>query len=549
MAIVPLRGFGDVGVIADLPPNDLPLNGVSRAENVLFRDGRVTKASGYRLLETFDEGSPRNFGYWLQPWRYSGAQRLAIFRQDSVAVWDGNTITTSGLRNQDNTADITLTLSTTWQSDVFGGFAVASNNVDAPLFSWNASTSQADGTRFAVIPGWGAADSPGGAVKALRSFKNFLFAIGSASEPYTVYWSDAAPVDSFPQSWDYADPTTLAGFTILQAADGVPIDGQALADQFVIYTQRATYAASFRPGDTTFPFDFRRLWPWGAVNTDCVAQFENRHFVVGDEVIYVHDGVTNTRVASRKVERQIFREIFDLSRVRVVPNVKANEVWIYYPTDSGGSARAAVWNWVANTWTFRSLPNVHCIVPSQLVVGQTTYDSADVATLAYDSTSTRYDDFGSADGRQVLIGSSGEGGPLDIISTVNVDGGLVQLDVGTVNIDVAQSQFYSWFERTGIDLDEVAGGVSRSRFIRSVYPQIRGTGQVYVQIGAAETANSAYLWDTSEPFDLDDSDAYKVDTRLTGRYLGFRIGSWDNDPLPGSWEFSGLDLDVEDGGR
>jgi hypothetical protein len=209
VAIIPLRGFGDGGVTTDVPPQDVPANGVTRAENVTFRDGAVAKASGYSLLFTNGESFPRNFTYWLQPWRYSGAVRMAMFKSAAVQVWDGNTVTTAGLRDQSNSV-MTLTSSTTWQSDRFGAFVVASNNVDAPIFSWNIDTSLADGSRFTTIPGWGAANSPGGAVRAIRSFKNFLFGIGVASDPYAIYWSDAAPVDSFPQSWDYASTSTLA---------------------------------------------------------------------------------------------------------------------------------------------------------------------------------------------------------------------------------------------------------------------------------------------------------------------------------------------------
>lgn len=546
MAIIPLRGFGAGGVVSDIPPQDVPPNTVSRALNVLFRDGKILKRSGNRILLNFAGASPRNFAYWLQPWRYAGATRLALFGSESIRVWDGNTVTTAALRDQANNA-ITLTSATTWQSDQFGAFVVATNATNAPVYSWNPGTSLPDGSVFQVIPGWGASNSPGGAVRAVRSFKNFLFAIGSAADPYTIYWSDAAAVDSFPLSWDYASPNTLAGFAILQASDGLPVDGCVLGDSMIIYTRGATYAATFRPGDTTFPFDFRRLWPWGALGTDTVVQFENRHFVVADEAIYVHDGVTNLRPAAGKVERQIFGEVNDLSKLKVTVNLRGNEVIVYYPTGSATYAnRAAVWNWINNTWTFIDLPAATCITPSVLIVPQATYDGQ--AGRTYDSYAERYDDFGATDGRQVLLCASGPGGPLDLVSFVSVDGGLLRLNLGTVD-EASNGYYHAWFERTGIDLDEVAGGISRSRFIRGVFPQIRGTGVISVQIGAAETANSAYLWDTAAPFDLDDPSDYKVDTRLTGRYLGFRIGSWEGDPLPGQWEFTGLDLDVEDGGR
>ena len=40
----------------------------------------------------------------------------------------------------------------------------------------------------------------GGSVRAIRSYKNYLFALGVDGFPYTVYWSDLGSVEDLPTS-------------------------------------------------------------------------------------------------------------------------------------------------------------------------------------------------------------------------------------------------------------------------------------------------------------------------------------------------------------
>ena len=60
--------------------------------------------------------------------------------------------------------------------------------------------------------------------RQIRAYKSFLVAIGiqkgSVDHPYLVKWSDAANPDALSPSWDYTDPTTLAGENPLMGQDG-----------------------------------------------------------------------------------------------------------------------------------------------------------------------------------------------------------------------------------------------------------------------------------------------------------------------------------------
>lgn len=544
MPIVPVRKLGEIGVIGDLPHNELPPNAFSRSEAVSFRDGKAQKAKGHAVEFVFSDNGPTR---WLQSWAEGGVSRFATCYESVISVLTGTTLTLPLIRDQANAA-LVLSASDRWQSDVFGEFCILNNGVNVPLYSWNSATSSTDGSVFREIPGWGASNSPGGGVAVIRSFKNFLMALGLSTDPYTVFWSDEGQPGAFPQSWDYSDTTKLAGFNSLSAADGHLVDGQPLGDSFIVYTQFATYAAVISGGRSIF--SWRRLWPWGALNADCVVQFENAHFVVANEALLVHDGTSNRRVADQRVERQLFGEIADLSTVRCVRSLQSNEVIIYYATGSSVTPnRALIWNWQANTWGFRDLPNVCCIAEGGLSPSLLTFDSAEVATLPIDSAPWTSDELQATDSRRRLFMLTAEDDPGFAIPFTS--GSLLAYGAIYRN-ETALSTFenyYSYVERTGLDLDEISQGTARQWFVRGVYPQMQGTGTVNVQIGAAQSANGPYQWEAEQSFSLEDGASYKVDTRLTGRYLGYRVGCWSGTPLAGNWDLSGLDLDLEDGGR
>lgn len=543
--LIKIDKLGSAGMVADAAPHDLPSSAVSVAESVRFSDGKARKAKGYKLTA---ELGAISYPTWMQPWTSDDIQRFAIQTRTDVRVMEGTTILTPTLRNQANSADITLATSLIGQSTLFGNFCVLNNGVDYPLYSWNAATSSTDGTVFREIPGWGAANSPGGGAKVIRGFGSFLIAMGVADDPYSFYWSDEAEPGAFPQSWDYADPTNLAGRNTISAADGPLVNGEPLGNDFIIYTTDATYATRFVGG--AFIFDTRRLWPWGCLNQDCVVQIENQHFVVANEAVFLHDGNTNKRIAAGRVERQLFAEITDLSKVRVASSLSTNEVLIYYPKDGSAYAnRACVWNWLTDTWSFRDLPTVACITEGhQPTSGLLRFDSPEVATLAVDDAPWTIDELGATDPRRRLFMLTTESDP--VFDVTGNAAAILEDNAQFLNATRAGTAgYYAYIERTGLDLENVGSPAARSVFVRGIYPQIRGSGVVQMQLGSSQSPNGNYQWSPVQSFDLDSGSAYKIDARFTGRYLGYRVGEWEGTPTEVNWELTAFEVDVQDGGR
>lgn len=83
----------------------------------------------------------------------------------------------------------------------------------------------------------------------------------------------------------------------------------------------------------------------------------------------------------------------------------------------------------------------------------------------------------------------------------------------------------------------------------SITPQIVGSSTVDVQVGSQRSPGDGVLWGDVKTLDLANGAKYKIDTRKTGRYLAYRIGTWTGTARTGGWELAGMDIDVMDGGR
>lgn len=140
--------------------------------------------------------------------------------------------------------------------------------------------------------------------------------------------------------------------------------------------------------------------------------------------------------------------------------------------------------------------------------------------------------------RQELTGLCGTGAA--------VDTGLYTLNT---TWRVGANAYHAYIERTGIDLDEIRNQSTTSTHIRSITPQIVGSSTVDVQVGSQRSPGDGVSWGDIKTLDLANGAKYKIDTRKTGRYLAYRIGTWTGTARTGGWELAGMDIDVMDGGR
>jgi hypothetical protein len=108
MPLVPIENLGQIGIIKDTPPYNLPPNAWSDGNNVRLLDNGVKKVAGYQEVMATCPFAP----YYIHPYlTVSGTYYWIAYGTDDIAVWDGSSWT-------DVTRQVTGTLSGTINNSV-----------------------------------------------------------------------------------------------------------------------------------------------------------------------------------------------------------------------------------------------------------------------------------------------------------------------------------------------------------------------------------------------------------------------------------------------
>lgn len=520
MVMVPLRNIGAGGLVPDQQPYDVELTQFPAGNNVQFFNGRLGKALGYVDVATV-AAAPTHVAGWI----VDGSNSVVIGTTNDLYRFDGSTVTkvtgssyvSGGYAN-----------SPRWQSAQIGTGFLANNGSDKPQYM------ASNGTAFADLANWPTALR----TTSLRPFLSFLvmtgYTDGSTEYPYTVRWSDEFDPTGVPGSYDITSTTNLAGENVLGGRLGRLVDSLPLAGTNIVYAERGAYAMSFIGAPLVFAF--RELFDdGGIVNRGAVCVFQNRHFVVGRDDIYIHDGSSMQSVATKRVKETFYDSIADTRSIFVVNDVSKNEIWIGYAdknaTNSETANRALVWNYSNDAWTFRDLPNVRsmCVGPAIGGGGSGTGTAWDSLDVAWDSWSLLWADLGAdTQAKNTRLFSAGYGAS--------------KLHAHNETFGANGAAYTAFVEASKIDLDAVLQRpVERMMQIKRIVPQIKGTGEVTIRVGFSNSPQGPVTWKTAKSFNIESD--YKVDTRVTGRYLALRV---ESATVAGYWQLGGFDLDVEE---
>jgi hypothetical protein len=90
MPLVPIENLGQIGIIKDTPPYNLPPNAWSDGNNVRLLDNGVKKVAGYQEVMATCPFAP----YYLHPYlTVAGTYYWIAYGATDIAVWDGSTWT------------------------------------------------------------------------------------------------------------------------------------------------------------------------------------------------------------------------------------------------------------------------------------------------------------------------------------------------------------------------------------------------------------------------------------------------------------------------
>lgn len=519
MVMVPLRNIGAGGLVPDQQPYDVELTQFAAGNNVQMFNGRLGKSLGHVDVTTVPNAPTHVAG-----WFVDGNNTLVIGTANNLYRYAGSTVVnvtaaayTSGYAN-----------SPRWQTSQIGFGFLANNGSDKPQYM------APSGTAFADIANW----PTNLRTNCIKPFVSFLVMVGytdgSTEYPYTVRWGDEFDPTSVPGSYDITSTTNLAGENILGGRLGRLIDSLPLAGNNIIYAERGAYSMAFIGAPLVFAF--RELFDdGGIINRGAVCVFDNRHFVVGRDDIYIHDGSSKQPVATKRVKDTFYSSVADARSVFVTHEPSTNEIWIGYADKNAANVetanRAAVWNYANDAWTFRDLPNVRsmCVGPAIGGGGSGTGATWDDLNVEWDSWSALWTDLGAdTQARNTRLFSANNGAS--------------KIQAHNETFGASGVSYPSFVETTKIDMDQVLQRpTERVLQIKRILPQIKGTGTVTFQVGSSSSPQGPVTWKTTKEYNVETD--YKVDTRVSGRYLALRI---ESSSVAGYWQLGGFDLDVEE---
>lgn len=535
--LLPVKDVGSIGVVTDIRPASLPINAFTRAKNVRFDEGSVGRSPVFRTIKDSLGFNPR-FTYAI-PADASGSYAAVVLVSDTFALKQYRNNSVSSIQG---TIATTSVFSAPITGTSLADIAYINRRDQVPVYMANG------GTSFAALPNW---DSNWRA-ESLRAYGDFLLALNTTESgvnyPSRVRYSNLTLANSVPDSWDASDTTKSAGFNdLVQMKTGI-VDGLTLGTNFIVYAKDQVWLMEFVGG--TFIHNFRKLFnDCGVINQNCIAEVEGTHYVLDHDDIYVHDSHTRQSICDERVKNYIFSSLntAKTDRCFVHHNADLDEVMFCYVsgddmaeyTHGDRCNRAAVYNYKNQTWSFVDLPNV-----ASSTVGTIS------STTTYASTTAVYNTIGGSyytqeagyDSHSLFVGESNAADGL----TSDKLYGLDLSDSGSLSFPLdSEANKSPYLERSGIDLDEVSP-LTGYKVISKIVPQVDTTSTDKVfqfSFGAADLLGDTAVYSGSVDFDV--STDHKIDSRVSGRYLSYKMTVSDNK----DFDFLGFDLDMMTTGR
>lgn len=523
--IVPIKELGNVGLLADLPFSELPLNAWTDVRNMRFHNGAVEKFLGHAA----QLGDPLYIPQWLLSvaqggtafWLYAGAERVGA---------------TDGAQHADITRALGGLYSVSpisgWTGTIIEDIPVINNGLDAPQMWRRPALSQ----KLERLTAW----PTNYTCNSMCGLKRYLVALDVSKAgvrfPTMVKWSHQAPTGDVPQTWSVDDESIDAGEYTLPGDGGFLVDGKNLRDSLMLYKEYQTWQMQYIAGADIFRFNkiFESI---GAISRRSATEFfSGKHFVfTGDDVV-VHDGHQAISVISERI-RKLLADTIDINNYNkafVVPNFSATEVWLCIP-ESGQDActKAFVWNWLKNTWGVRQLPRV-LHASNGIVNPQSADETWDGAVGVWDTDNVAWGDRTSdPTKRKVLMATS-----------------LSKLYTPDVGAKFDTDEIFAFVERRGIGFPTRADqppDYSRVKQVLGMWPRISGTegGTITVSLGIQDRVDSPVNWVAIRSYKIGTGDMLDFSGSPGSKIHAIKFESKDST----QWRLHGYDIEVIDRGE
>lgn len=366
------------------------------------------------------------------------------------------------------------------------------------------------------------------------AYKNFLIAVDivDTGDPISgkIIWSDAV-IDGNVIGVEWTNlATNLAGENILPDASGVVLDGGVLKDSAILYTESTVWrmdAGNAVAGLTPLVFNFRRMFADdGILRKRCFVEVEGKHFVIGLNDIYVHDGFTKQTISHNRINRFFYGRLGTEGYAYVIHYPKPQEVIFAYASREFTQANEAIiFNYQYNTWVRWTFSDTEGTFKYLAVAALFNLDVESWETLPgtwQDYQNTSWNELFPSARTKVLYGLNAQDDELYVVDT-----------------DTAYNRTPNTLliEHIDIDLKEVDGESSHLSYLHRMVPMVQGEGTFRVQFGGRNNLGESIRWSPFVTFTIGED--YKIDSRVTYRYLAFRI---EQDSDEGFLSLTGFDL-------
>jgi hypothetical protein len=564
MANLPLRQLGGVGVITDASPYDLPPNAFSAANNVIFSENRIQRAPVFKQLFnpirstlSYDAGTgsydansalynsaeggssnaSRFVGSYTDP--IAGETVFVADNDGTIRAYPGNAMSFQ------TPASGTVTNDNPWTHSQVAGLSFLARKGMRPYVRNIKNDSQ-----YSLIAGdWVATDT----ASVVRGFKGYAVMLGinknGVDYPTMVKWSNPIQYSSAISTvvWDPANTNYVAGENVIGDMKNPIRDGMPLGEAFVIYSQNQLWLMEYS-GDANV-FNFRRLpFEGGVVNTNCVVEVESKHFVFGDNDIYVHDGMSRQSIADGRVRRRIFNTL-DRSKQNycfVSHDSVSKLLHFCYATlqseaSFAGTAfcnQAATYNYKNDTWTFMDLPN---IVGGAEANASLVKNSFPDATNSYSLFNTSYTSFsgGGTPKISIMLGVFDQSKGLSDSCVYAIDLPTVGLVNLPANVETLKP---AYVERVGVSLDTQGLSLRSYKTVQNAVPEASfddSTGTFTFEFGSSDLAEQTPNYRSKAVFNP--STDYKIDMMVSGRYLAYKVST----SSISNFQLSGMDCEIK----
>lgn len=521
--IIPIKNLGKLGIIADLPKEELPLEAWTAGRNVRFLNDGVEKFKGH--IEVY--ATPLWTPWWLLPVARA-SQYFWLYASDTkVGATDGSSHADITRAAGDYTTDLNIG----WTGTVIEGIPVINNGAEVPQM-WN---TPALATRLIALTAWPATYL----ARSMRALKRYLVALhitkGATVYPYMIKWSHQAPTGGVPTTWDETDETNDAGEWTLPAEGGFLVDSAPLRDDLCLYKEYQTWKMQYSAGVDIFRFT-KLFDSFGMLSRKAAVEFfSGRQLVFTGEDVVLHDGQQANSVMDKRVKshlNEIDSSFYQRSYIAV--NYTKSEAWVCFPQTGQSSATIAlVWNWKDNTWGVRDLPNAGFIASGVVspLDAEETWGGA-VGTWATD-TSAWGDRTYDPTKRNLLMAASAATKLYQPDQTQQIDG----------------SNMTSYIERESLGFPVKKDGppeFNRVKQINSLWPKIKGTtgGVVNVYLGTQTKIDGPVTYSAAKSYIIGTTQYLDFSEVQAARLHALKFESTSDV----EWKLSGYDIDVVDRG-